>query len=92
MGKDKRGVSRGKCLICSDCDEYETTDTVSILCEYCGHRPVEHEIIRSTDEATPAKKPRLETVIEASEIDLGNGGVQIEITDDEPTLLTVHRH
>ena len=85
MRKDKTGVLHGKC---SDRDEYETTDTVSILCEYCGHRPVEHEIIRSTDKATPAKKPRLETTEEASEIDLGNGEVQIEITDDEPIPIT----
>lgn len=55
MGKDKRGVLRGKCLECPECDEYETTGTASILCEYCGHRPVEHELIKSAEETTPAK-------------------------------------
>ena len=34
MGLDKRGVSRGKC-----------TSGSSILCEYCGHRTVQHEVI-----------------------------------------------
>ena len=63
MGRDKRGVLRGKCLKCSECDEYETTGTGSILCEYCGHTPVEHEIVnRNAAEDTPAKKPRLEAV------------------------------
>ena len=84
MGKDKRGVLRGKCLECPECDEYETTGTASILCEYCGHRPVEHELIKSAEETTPAKKPRLEPIQEALEIDLGDGERQIESIDDEP--------
>ena len=70
MGKDKTGVLRGKCLKCEECDEYETTVTASILCEYCGHRPVEHESITSEDETLPAKKPRLEPIQEELEIDL----------------------
>ena len=44
MGLDKRGVSRGKCTECHDCEEYETNGS-SILYEYCGHRPVQHEVI-----------------------------------------------
>ena len=70
MGKDKRGVLRGKCLKCEECDEYETTVTASILCEYFGHRPVEHESITSEEETLPAKKPRLEPIQEELEIDL----------------------
>ena len=44
MGIDKRGVSRGKCTECNECDEYETSGS-NILCEYCGRRPVQHEVI-----------------------------------------------
>ena len=44
MGIDKRGVSRGKCTECNECDEYETSGS-NILCEYCRHRPVQHEVI-----------------------------------------------
>jgi len=74
MGKDKRGVLRGKCLKCEECDEYETTVTASILCEYCGHRPVEHEPITSEEETLPAKKPRLEPIQEELETDLSCEG------------------
>ena len=74
MGKDKRGVLRGKCLKCEECDEYETTVTSSILCEYCGHRPVEHEPITSEEETLPAKKPRLEPIQEELETDLSCEG------------------
>lgn len=74
MGKDKRDVLRGKCLKCEECDEYETTGTDSILCEYCGHRPVEHEVITSEEETMPAKKPRLEPIQEELESDLSCDG------------------
>lgn len=47
MGIDKRGVSRGKCTECNECEEYETSGS-SVLCEYCGHRPVQHEVISSS--------------------------------------------
>lgn len=47
MGIDKRGVSRGKCTQCNECEEYETSSS-SVLCEYCGHRPVQHEMISSS--------------------------------------------
>ena len=63
MGKDKRGILHGKCLKCEECDEYETTGTDSILCEYCGHRPVKHEVITREEETMPAKKPRLEPIV-----------------------------
>lgn len=42
MGKDKRGIDRGKCTECEDCDEFETASQNAILCDYCGHRPVKH--------------------------------------------------
>ena len=47
MGVDKRGVSRGKCNQCNECEEYESNSS-SVLCEYCGHRPVQHEVISSS--------------------------------------------
>ena len=47
MGIDKRGVSRGKCAQCNECEEYETSSS-SVLCKYCGHRPVQHEVISSS--------------------------------------------
>ena len=53
MGKDKRGVLRGKCTKCSECEEFETTSN-AMLCEYCGHRPVEHLAI----EEPPQKKAK----------------------------------
>lgn len=85
MGKDKRCFA-WEMFECSDCDEYETTGTVSILCEYCGHRPVEHEIIRgdNTEETTPAKKQRLEATEEILEIDFDHSEAQMESTEDEP--------
>lgn len=68
MGKDKRGVLCGKCLKCEECDECETTGTDSILFEYCGHRPVKHEVI------THKEEPRLEPIQEELEIDLSCDG------------------
>lgn len=47
MGVDKRSVSRGKCVKCNECDECESSSS-SVLCEYCGHRPVQHEAISSS--------------------------------------------
>ena len=79
MRKDKRGVLRGKCLKCEEYYEYETTVTASILCEYYGHRPVEHEPITSEEETLPAKKPRLEPIQEELETDLScDGEGQVE--------------
>lgn len=57
MGIDKRGVSRGKCTQCNECEEYETSSS-TVLCEYCGHRPVQHEvIITSRAQAGPEPEP-----------------------------------
>ena len=89
MGKDKRGVLRGKCLKCEECDEYETTVAGSILCEYCGHRPVEHEPITSEEETLPAKKPRLEPIQEELETDLScEGEGQTESIVDKPVSVS----
>ena len=41
MGKDKRGVERGRCTTC-DCEEYEVIESHHILCDYCGHPPMVH--------------------------------------------------
>ena len=79
MRKDKRGVLRGKCLKCEECYEYETTVTASILCEYCAHRPVEHEPITSEEETLPSKKPRLKPIQEELGTDLScDGKGQVE--------------
>lgn len=53
MGKDKRGVDRGPCSICP-CDEYETEG--SILCEYCGHTPIQHPTKDNIQTDEPSKK------------------------------------
>lgn len=73
-GKRQERRMRGKCLKCEECDEYETTGTDSIMFEYCGHRPVEHEVITRTEETMPAKKLRLEPIQEELEIDLSCDG------------------
>lgn len=40
---DKRGVKRGRCSQCADCEEYETQrDKVESNCLYCGHVAPEH--------------------------------------------------
>ena len=89
MGKDKRGILRGKCLKCEECDEYETTVTGSILCESCGHRPVEHEPITSEEETLPAKKPRLEPIQEELETDLScEGEGQTESIVNKPVSVS----
>ena len=89
MGKDKRGILRGKCLKCEECDEYETTVTDSILCEYCGHRPVEHKPITSEEETLPAKKPRLEPIQEELETDLScEGEGQTESIVNKPVSVS----
>lgn len=89
MGEDKRGVLRGKCLKCEECDEYETTVTGSILCESCGHRPVEHEPITSEEETLPAKKPRLEPIQEELETDLScEGEGQTESIVNKPVSVS----
>ena len=80
---------RGKCLKCEECDEYETTVTGSILCEYCGHRPVEHEAITSEEETLPAKKPRLEPIQEELETDLScEGEGQTESIVNKPVSVS----
>ena len=80
---------RGKCLKCEECDEYETTVTASILCEYCGHRPVEHEPISSEEETLPAKKPRLEPIQEELETDFScEGEGQTESIVNQPVSVS----
>ena len=80
---------RGKCLKCEECDEYETTVTASILCEYCGHSPVEHEPISSEEETLPAKKPRLEPIQEELETDFScEGEGQTESIVNQPVSVS----
>jgi len=54
MGKDKRGVKRGRCLSCQ-CDEYEAQE--GLLCEYCGHPPAKHFCEEPLEQA-PRMVPR----------------------------------
>ena len=61
MGKDKRGVLRGKCTECDECKEFETTNSDAMLCEYCGHRPTQHERVEPAGEGIqepPQKKAK----------------------------------
>lgn len=48
MGKDKRGVKKGRCLSC-ECDEYEALE--GLLCEYCGHPPAKHSCEEPSEQA-----------------------------------------
>ncbi|KAJ7380578.1 hypothetical protein OS493_009045 [Desmophyllum pertusum] len=38
MGKDKQGISRGKCSLC-DGAKFESS---GVRCDYCGHTPIDH--------------------------------------------------
>lgn len=38
MGKDKQGISRGKCSLC-DGAKFESS---GVRCDYCGHTPINH--------------------------------------------------
>ena len=51
MCKDKRGIERGKCNLCP-CEEFDTEG--SILCEYCGHPPINHVVLEHQEQ--PSKK------------------------------------
>ena len=48
MGNDKRAAEAGKCTFCP-CKEFETVG--SILCEYCGHPPMNHVALHHYDQA-----------------------------------------
>lgn len=55
MGVDKRGISRGECKKCTECDEFEADNASgSVFCGYCGHRPVEH--INTEEQEEPSWK------------------------------------
>ena len=53
MGKDKRGIVRGKCTLCP-CEEFDTEG--SILCEYCGHPPINHVVLDHHGQASKKMK------------------------------------
>lgn len=42
MAPDSRGVWRGRCKACDECDEF-TLENGSIRCAYCCHSPVQHQ-------------------------------------------------
>lgn len=81
MGKDKRGVLRGKCMICEECEEYETTG--NILSEYCGHSPVQHEAIRGNEKQDPELEEPPEKKCRRAE---GMGTVVVDDVDSSPPL------
>lgn len=56
MGKDKRGISRGKCSIC-ECEEYESS---ALRCDYCGHTPIDHLPFGSEPKRPRTEEPQLE--------------------------------
>jgi len=41
MNADRRGIVRGPCSICNECEQYEVVNGLS--CEYCGCPPGKHE-------------------------------------------------
>ena len=41
MGVDKRGIKRGACIECGQCDDYETPKD-GHDCDYCGCKPPKH--------------------------------------------------
>lgn len=53
--KDKRGVNRGPCSC--GCVEYEVCRINHILCDYCGHPPMQHQAIPSADSPLPSCSP-----------------------------------
>ena len=44
MGRDIKGIVRGKCNSCDECDEYlpPQEGQQSVRCDYCNHTPAEH--------------------------------------------------
>ena len=56
MGKDKRGISQGKCSIC-ECEEYESS---ALRCDYCGHTPINHLPFGSEPKRPRTEEPQLE--------------------------------
>ena len=61
MGKDKQGVSRGRCNEC-DCEEFEVEDMKNIKCDYCGHPPGQHEIMKKPFKADTCKNISNKTI------------------------------
>ena len=47
MAPDSRGVYRGRCKTCKECDEF-VLESDSIKCAYCGHSPGQHELIQGS--------------------------------------------
>lgn len=65
MGKDKRGIERGRCTLCP-CEEFDTQG--SILCEYCGHPPINHVALEDHEQAAKKlKSSNHEQVVEVED-------------------------
>ena len=63
--KDKRGIERGKCTLCP-CEEFDTEG--SILCEYCGHPPINHVALEDHEQtAKKLKRSNHEQVLEVGD-------------------------
>lgn len=46
--KDKRGVQRGRCLKCEECEDYDLPAQGNV-CSYCGCTPVQHLQVPETE-------------------------------------------
>eukprot|EP00058_Branchiostoma_floridae_P027238 XP_002612729.1 hypothetical protein BRAFLDRAFT_97292 [Branchiostoma floridae] len=53
--RDKRGILRGACLKCSQCDEFQPDEGEKYACAYCGCSPVSHT--RPASDSTSAPTP-----------------------------------
>lgn len=91
MRKDKRGVLRGKCTECDECDEYESSG--DILCEYCGHRPVQHTL-NSDNEPPPKRTKQAEINDEATEVQVLSDAKDVEFgieTQERENLVSTNQ-
>ena len=57
MGIDKRGIKRGACIECRECDDYETPKD-GHNCDYCGCKPPKHPSVTTNDIGTDGDDTR----------------------------------
>ena len=94
MGVDKRGIRRGACIECRQCDDYETPKD-GHDCDCCGCKPPKHPATRpATDLGTQnrddttrtkvAKKIRLEEICfqQQSDDEVSTGACSIDKCDE----------
>ncbi|CAH3193254.1 unnamed protein product [Porites evermanni] len=99
MGIDKRSVSHGKFTECNECDEYETSGS-NILCEYCGHRPEQHEVISQISasgsqvgsELEPPEKRPKPAEEEEQNNDVSDGENEVTMIDNAESCVNDNTH